>query len=149
MKRSYYLPTESALAIALFTPSFPVTGRKQRDDIISVEYLNYGIIGGVQITSLARSSIIIKSALINNEFTPSLHAPREEGRGSYLRKRFPRRLRGFGSSFFVITDAPASDHLRGLCYGKPIDEVKVCTNRGDFAFKIDEIVWCWEEPLKA
>ena len=150
MKKSYYLPSAAAMAIALFTASPPATNRKrQRDDVLAIEYLNYGIVGGVQITSLVRSSIIVRSVLINNEFTPSLHAPREEGRGAYLRKGFPRRLRGFGHSFIVITDAPAaSHHVRSLCYGKPVTEVVVCTNRGDFVFKIGEIVWCRQETSK-
>ena len=43
--------------------------------VLAVDYLNYGVIGGVQISSLTDARITIKSVLINNEFYPSLFTP--------------------------------------------------------------------------
>lgn len=146
----YYLPAAAAVAVALFTPADHASNYGQSDDILAVEYLNYGIIGGVQITSLAHSPITIIRVLINNEFCPSLHAPREEGCGDYLHRGFPRRLHGYGCSFITIADAPiAPSHIRSLCYGKPVTEVKICTDYGDFAFEIGEIAWCNKPPIEA
>ena len=135
MAKTYYLPSAAALAVAFFNPA----NWQWKDEILAVEYFNYGVIGGVQITSLSCEPIVVTSVLINNEFCPSLHAPREEGRGDYLRKGFPRALPEYGYSFITITDAPAApDHVRLLCYGKPVTEVMVFTNRGNFVFKIGD-----------
>ena len=150
MHKTYYLPTAAALAVAFFTPVDCRASRRRTEEILAVEYLNYGVIGGVQITSFSRFPLSILSVLINNEFRPSLHAPREKTHGAYLRKGLPRLLSGYGTSFITITDAPAApDPIRALCYGKPITEVAISTDRGDFTFKIDGITSrTVMEPLK-
>ena len=141
MAKTYYLPAAGALAVAFFIPTDSRADQRMTEQIVAVEYLNYGIIGGVQITSLTHAPLTITNVLINNEFSPSFHAPREEGQGAYLRKGFPRCLPEYGCSFITITDAPAApDHIRSLCYGKPVTEVEVFTNHGNFVFKIDEVV---------
>ncbi len=141
MQKTYYLPSAAALAFTLFTPANCGANQRRTEEILAVEYLNYGVIGGVQITSLSHRPITVTSVLINNEFYPSLHAPREKTNGASLLKGFPRRLCGYGTSFITITDAPAApDPIRALCYGKPITEVAICTDRGDFTFRINEIM---------
>ena len=131
MAKSYYLPTATARTVIVLTPEQP-------GEIIALEYLNYGIIGGVQITSLSKRPLTINDVVIDDEFRPSFHAPHAKGGG--LHKGVPRQLPGYGHSFLAITDAPAApDHVRSLCYGKPITRVAVFTDRGDFTFKIDEM----------
>jgi len=129
MAKTYYLPTATARTAIVLTPEQP-------GEIIALEYLNYGIIGGIQITSLSSRPITINDIVINDEFRPSLHAPREKGNG--LHRGFPRQLQGYGHSFITITDAPAApDHIRSLCYGKPITRVMLLNDSGDFDFKVD------------
>lgn len=142
MAKIYYLPTVAAIAAVSFTPTghaFP------KEPIIAVEYVSYGIIGGLQITSLAEAAVTIREVFINNEFSTSLHAPQEEGRESLLSRGFPRLLPKFGDSFITITDAPgAPDAIRALCYGKPVTDVLVSTSLGDLAFKIgDDLADHW------
>jgi hypothetical protein len=135
MAKTYYLPAASALAVAFFVP----VERSADDEVLAVEYLNYGIIGGIQITSLSSTLVVVLNVLVNGEFAPSLHAPREEGRGAYLRRGFPRQLPEYGCSFITVTDAPAApDHIRSLCYGKPVTEVEVFTSHGNFVFEMSD-----------
>lgn len=141
MAKSYYLPSAAAIAVAQFTPAYCAANRRPQDEVLAVEYLDYGIIGGVQITSLSDRLLTVTDVVINDEFSLSLHAPCEKGGGSYLCKGFPRHLPRFGHSFIMITDAPAApDHIRSLCYGKPVTEVKVSTTAGDFTFNIAKVL---------
>ena len=142
MAKTYYLPTVAAIAVASFTLT---DRRRQADEIIAVEYLDYGIMGGLQITSLTHRPLVIEKVFANNEFYPYLHALRGEGMDSFLCIGFPRRLLRFGDSFITITDAAAAaDPIRLLCYGKPITGVNISTSFGDFAFEIGEIL---SDPL--
>ncbi len=136
-RTTYYLPTATALAVSLFVPARHSANRKGDGEILAIEYLDYGVIGGVQITSLARHPIAVTSVLINGEFTSSLCAPRETTGRAYLQQGFPRCLREYGDSFITITDAPAApDAVRALCYGKPVSQVFISTDHGDFAYEI-------------
>lgn len=132
MAKTYYLPTVAAIAVAPFTPIAPET-----DDPLTVEYLDYGVIGGLQITSLSYRPLTIEKVLVNDEFHPFLHALR--GNGTFLCIGFPRCLLKYGDSFITVTHAAAAaDHIRSLCYEKPIEQVQISTNLGDFAFEAGE-----------
>lgn len=136
MAKYYYLPTAAAIAVASFVP---VDQRHPQEPALALEYINYGIIAGLQITSLSDAPITIERVLINLEFLAVLHASREEGVGSFLRYGFPRRLSHFGDSFLLITAAPAApDPVRELCYGKPVTEARISTKSGHLEFKIGD-----------
>jgi len=139
MAKTYYLPTVAAVAVASFTPAGRPGQNDENDDLIAVEYLDYGIVSGLQITSLAYGPITIERVIVNSEFRPSLHALREGG--PYLCIGFPRCLRKFGDSFFTLTHAPAAEEpIRSLCYGEPIRRLSVATGAGEFSFEIGETV---------
>jgi len=134
MAKTYYLPTVAAIAVVTFTPF-----RRHTDDFLAVEYLDYGVLGGLQLTSLSPYPVMIERVLVNGEFRPFLHALRENG--TFLCIGFPRRLAKYGDSFITITDAAAAaDPIRALCYGKPVERVEISTNQGDFSFGIEKAI---------
>ena len=138
---SYFFPSVPARVAAMFDASFRPIKRRVVGKILAVEYLNYGIVGGVQIFLITDARITIESILINDEFRPSLFAPYEEGTGACARRGLPRELCGYWASVIAITDAPtASPGIRSRCYGKPVMKVDVSTNRGDFVFQMGETI---------
>jgi len=142
-KPIHILPV-AAKAAAMFDLLYRSLKSKEPGDVMAVEYLNYGALGGVQILSLVETRVKIENILINDEFRPSLFAPYQEGRGGFARQGLPRSLRGYGTSLIVITDAPFTPpQMRSYCYGKPVTKVEISTtNQGDFVFGIDETAYC-------
>lgn len=128
MPKFYYLPSATALRIETFNWA---RGTQMDDEPLAVEVLDYGVVGGVLITSFSAIRLQVRGITINREFAPSLCAGKQ---GAFAKLKFPREL-GYGASFLAITTAPAApDSIRVRCYSKRPAEIVIWTDRGDHVF---------------
>lgn len=141
--RFYYLPAAEARIIRLFAPRGTGTEwTEDHENLPAIEYLDYGIMGGIRITSLSRHSLSITGLQVNTDFRPSLYVDRTgcQGREIFRDISYPVTI-VYGESFFAITHAPvAKDWDKKCCYSKSVTAVTVSIGHGSHEYGICDVV---------
>lgn len=131
MTKRFYQPTAQAQVVRLFAPREAREQWGESSEVFpAVEYLDYGIIGGIQITSLSKTPLSVTNIQVNTDFRPTLCVDRTGMRGKEIFQEliYPVRIT-YGGSFFAITHAPiAKDWVKKRCYGDSITVITVSTD---------------------